>query len=131
MFNEVTLVGACGQDPELKYSSSGNGYLKFSVATSQNRQVNGEWQSETTWFRVTVFGKQAESLAERLSKGSKVFVKGPVKLSEWEGQDGQKRASLEVIGMVVRSLSSTSDQPTSSPSKNQSPGQLDDDDIPF
>ena len=64
----------------------------------------GEWQSETEWFRVVVWGPQAERTAERLRKGNKVYVEGRIQTRQWEDQQGQKRSTTELVANQVTSL---------------------------
>lgn len=94
-FNKITIVGHLGRDPELRYTPQGTAVANFSIATTEKRK--GEDGTETTtWFRVTVFGKQAEIAQQYLSKGKQVYVEGRLKLNEYTDRDGNKRSSLEV-----------------------------------
>ncbi len=116
-FHTVILVGNVGRDPEMRYTPAGQAVTSFSVAT--NRQYvnsNGETIKETAWFRVSVWGKQAESCNQYLKKGAKVLVEGRLMPDPntggpriWTGQDGQPRASFEINAQVVRFLSSRAD----------------------
>ena len=114
MFQTIILAGNLGRDPEMRYTPSGQAVTSFSVAT--NRQYtnnNGETIKETIWFRVSVWGKMAETCNQYLKKGSKVLVEGRLTADAatggprlWTGQDGQPRASFEVSASTVRFLSS-------------------------
>ena len=78
---------------------------QFSVATNRNfRDQQGEWQSETEWFRVVVWGDQGERVAEYLRKGHKVYVEGRIQTRQWEDQSGNKRYTTELIANRVTSL---------------------------
>lgn len=113
-FQTVILVGNLGRDPEMRYTPSGQAVTSFSVAT--NRQYtnnNGETVKETIWFRISVWGKMAETCNQYLKKGAKVLVEGRLTADAstggpriWTGQDGQPRASFEVSAATVRFLSS-------------------------
>lgn len=113
-FHTVILVGNVGRDPEMRYTPTGQAVTSFSVAT--NRQYvnnNGETIKETAWFRVSVWGKQAETCNQYLKKGARVLVEGRLTPDPntggpriWTGQDGQPRASFEITAQVVRFLSS-------------------------
>ena len=95
---KVMIIGNLGADPEMRYTPSGRPVTQFNVAVNQstkNKQT-GEWNEETDWFRVSVWGDRAERAAENLRKGNKVFVEGRFKTREFEGRDGQKRTSLEI-----------------------------------
>ena len=90
----------------MRYTPTGRPVTQFSVAVNQStkNQQTGEWIEETDWFRVSVFGDRAERAAEQLRKGNRVFVEGRFRTREYEGQDGQKRTSLDVTADNVISL---------------------------
>jgi single-strand DNA-binding protein len=114
MYHTLILVGNVGRDPEMRYTPSGQPVTSFSVAT--NRQYtsnNGEQVKETVWFRVTTWGKQAETCNQYVKKGSKVLVEGRLTADAatggpriWNDQGGSPRASFEVTASTVRFLSS-------------------------
>ncbi len=104
-FNKIVIVGYLGRDPEIRYTPQGMAVCNFSIATTERRKdKSGEFQDATTWFRVTVWGKQAESANQYLSKGRQVFVEGRLRQEEFTGQDGSKRTSLEVTATDVQFL---------------------------
>ena len=105
-FCKVMIIGNLGRDPEMRYTPTGRPVTQFSVAVNQStkNQQTGEWVEETDWFRVSVFGDRAERAAEQLRKGNRVFVEGRFRTREFEGQDGQKRTSLDVTADNVISL---------------------------
>jgi single-strand DNA-binding protein len=95
--NKIMLIGNVGSDPEMRYTPNGKAVTSFRMATNY-RYVgsDGERKEETEWFRVSVWGKQAESCNQFLSKGKRVYIEGRLHSRNWEGQDGQMRTSLEV-----------------------------------
>ncbi|HQX14919.1 MAG TPA: single-stranded DNA-binding protein, partial [Anaerolineales bacterium] len=105
--------GNVGKDPEMRYTPSGQAVTSFSVAT--NRQYttgNGEQVKETIWFRISTWGKTAETCNQYVKKGMKVLVEGrltPDKTTGgpriWTKQDGSAGASFEVTANTVRFLS--------------------------
>ncbi len=105
-FCKIMLIGNLGRDPEMRYTPAGKPVTQFSVAVSHSRpDGQGGWQDEgTDWYRVSVFGDRAERVADQLRKGNKVFVEGRFKTREFEGKDGEKRLSLDVISDNVISL---------------------------
>lgn len=114
MYQKIIVVGNLGRDPEMRYMPDGTAVTSFSVASSQRwtNKATGEPQEETTWFRVTVWRKQAETANEYLSKGSKVLVEGRIKPDPntggpklWTRQDGTVGASFEITADTVRFLS--------------------------
>ncbi len=96
--NKAILVGNLGRDAEMKFTGNGFAIARFSIATTDRRKDSktGDWVEKTEWHRVVLLGKQAESLQDYLKKGKQVYVEGRIELSEWTGNDGEKRASLEV-----------------------------------
>jgi single-strand DNA-binding protein len=95
--SKVILVGNLGSDPEMRYTPNGKAVTSFNVATNRRYTTSGgESREETDWFRVSVWGKQAEQCNQFLSKGKQVYVEGRLHARTWEGQDGQARTSLEV-----------------------------------
>lgn len=114
MYHTIILVGNLGRDPEMRYTPSGQAVTSFNVAT--NRQYTGQdgnLVKETTWFRVTVWGKQAETTSQYLKKGSKVLIEGRLVPDPatggpkiWTRQDGTSGASFEINANTVRFLSS-------------------------
>ena len=92
------IVGNLGRDPEKRYTQDGRPVTRFSVAaTTRRRERDGEWADHTEWFSVTVFGRQAETLAERLVKGTRVYVEGRLESRQYETQNGQKGFSLDIV----------------------------------
>ena len=125
MYQKLIIIGNLGRDPELKYSVEGKPNTTFSVATSRKA---GD-KDETTWFRVSVWGNQAESCNQYLHKGSKVLVECRLKPDTNGGPrlfkrtDGTMGASFEVHADYVRFLDSKSEAEPSEPEPS--------DDIPF
>lgn len=112
-YHTLILVGNLGRDPEMRYTPSGQAVTNFSVATSRKYTgSDGNLVQETVWFRVSVWGKQAETCNQYLHKGSKVLVEGRLVPDQktggpriWQGQNGPG-ASFEVSASTVRFLSS-------------------------
>ncbi len=152
-FNKVIIVGHLGRDPELRYTPQGDAVCNLNVATTERkRDKAGEYQDVTTWFRVTLWRKQAENAAKYLAKGRQVYLEGRLRIEEWTDRDGNNRYTLEVQGTDMQFLGSgggrneDSDEndsnvaefagPASSnePPKSESAkaaGSAADDDIPF
>ena len=122
MFHRITIVGNLGNEPIMKYTPDGKAVTTFSVAASNKKD-------ETTWFRVSVWGNQAESCNQYLHKGSKVLVECRLKPDTNGGPrlfkrtDGTMGASFEVHADYVRFLDSKSEAEPSEPEPS--------DDIPF
>ena len=113
MYQRVIISGRLGGDPVMKYLQDGTPVTSLNVATSERWNKNGEKMERTTWWRVSVFGKQAEPCNQYLSKGSAVLVEGTITVDSetggprvWTGTDGNPRASLELRASGVTFLSS-------------------------
>ncbi len=110
-FNKVTLIGNLGRDPELRYTPQGTAVCNFSIATNEKRRDrSGEFQDITTWFRVTLWGQQAENAAKYLAKGRQVYIEGRLKLEEWKDKDGNNRFTLDVTASEMQFLSGARDE---------------------
>ena len=112
MYHQIVVVGNLGRDTEMRYTPSGTPVTSFNVATNRKYTgSDGTQVKETTWFRVSVFGKQAESCAQYLKKGSSVLVEGRLNPDPQTGgprifqrQDGTSGSSFEVTANTVRFL---------------------------
>ena len=124
--NKIMLIGNVGSDPEMRYTPNGKAVTSFRIATNY-RYVgsDGERREETEWFRVSAWGKQAESCNQFLSKGKRVYVEGRLHSRSWEGQDGQMRTSLEVSANRVIFLD------RAAPVSLAEEGELEPEDLPF
>jgi single stranded DNA-binding protein (ssb) len=98
-FNKVILVGNLTRDPELRYTPKGMAIAKIGLAVNRTwRNEAGETKEEVTFVDVDAFGRQAETLAQYMKKGSPLLVEGRLKLDQWDDkQTGQKRSRLGVV----------------------------------
>jgi len=104
---KATLIGNLGSDPEMRYSANGQPFLRFNVASNyRTRTPEGEWQDKTEWVRVTIFGQRAETYAQSLRKGSRVYVDGRLEARPWTDQQGQVRAGLELVVSDIMNITS-------------------------
>ena len=95
--NKMMVIGNLGADPELRYTPSGKAVTNLRVAVNSNRRgPDGEWVEETLWLRVEVWDQAAERAAEQFRKGNKIYAEGELRAREYDGNDGQKRTSLEL-----------------------------------
>jgi single-strand DNA-binding protein len=97
--NRVILIGNLGQDPELRFTQSGQGVLSLRMATTESYFDNTtkERKERTEWHSVTVWGKRGEALNKILSKGSRICVEGRLQTRSWEDKTGGKRYTTEVV----------------------------------
>jgi single-strand DNA-binding protein len=117
MYQSITIIGRLGRDPEMRYLPNGDPVTSFSVATDRGwTDKSGQKQKETTWFRISVFGKQAENANTYLSKGKMVLVEGRLQTDPKTGgprvytrQDGTTASSFEIVANQVRFLSAKSE----------------------
>jgi single-strand DNA-binding protein len=138
-FNKVILVGNLGRDPELRYTPQGTPVCSFSMATNERRKdKNGEMQDQTTWFRVTLWNRQAETAAQYLQKGRPVYIEGRLRVEEYTDRDGKQRHSLEVnatdmqfIGGGRNEGEAPVERAAAAPGHAPEPADTADDDIPF
>lgn len=109
----VIVIGNLGKDPEMQYTPSGQAVTKFSVATTHEyNTADGQHVKETTWFRMSAWGKQAEICNQYLKKGSKVYIEGRLTPDKETGgprvyqkSDKSFAASFEVNVQTVKFLS--------------------------
>ncbi len=113
MYQRLVLVGNLGRDPEMRYTPNGTPITNFPMATSRKwTDAQGQVKEETAWFRISVYGKQAENCNQYLSKGQKALVEGTLIVDEKTGgprvyqrKDSTYGASFEVRATTVRFLS--------------------------
>ena len=96
MSTQVTILGNTGRDVELRYTPQGLPVANFSVASNTSRNTPKGQEKKTDWYNVTAFGKQAETLAKYLQKGSQILVRGKLSLSAWETRSGDPRVNADV-----------------------------------
>src|SRR3954467_5643697 len=95
--NKVILVGNLGRDAELRYTPGGAAVATLNLATTEVwNDRNNQRQEKTEWHRVVLWGKQAESLQEYLTKGKQIFVEGRLQTRQWDDKDGNKRYTTEI-----------------------------------
>jgi single-strand DNA-binding protein len=105
--NRVVLVGNLTRDPELRHLPSGTPVCNLRIAVNSRRKdETGQWADKPNYFSVSVFGNQAESCSQYLSKGRPVAIDGRLDWREWQAQDGAKRESVEIVAESVQFLGS-------------------------
>jgi single-strand DNA-binding protein len=110
-FNRITIVGYLGKDPEIRYTPDGQAVCHFNVATTERRKDRtGEAQEITTWFKITVWGKRAETANQYLAKGKQVYIEGTLRQEEWTDREGVKRTSLAVNASDFQFLGTKGDE---------------------
>ena len=95
--NKVILVGNLGRDAELRYTPGGAAVSSLNLATTEVwNDRNNQRQEKTEWHRVILWGKQAESLQEYLTKGKQIYVEGRLQTRQWDDKEGNKRYTTEI-----------------------------------
>lgn len=140
MYQKITIIGNLGRDPEMRYLPSGQAVTNISVASNHTfTDSNGQKVKETTWFRVSVWGAQAESVNQYLQQGSRVLVEGRLRPDPetgnpkiWTRNDGTPGSNFEITAQRVVFLSSREeDQALQSSEPGGMIESVDEDDIPF
>ena len=131
--NHVVLLGNLTRDPEVRYTPSGTPVATLGLAVNNRVKQGDEWKDDPCFIDIVVFGKQAESCGEYLSKGQPVLVEGRLRYRTWEGQDGQKRSKHEVTAFRVQFMPKGGRAPGGGgmPGEFEEGEAIDDDDIPF
>ena len=141
--NKVILVGNLGRDAELRYTPGGAAVATLNMATTEVwNDKAGQKQEKTEWHRVVLWGKQAETLAEYLTKGKQIYVEGRLQTRQWDDKDGNKRYTTEIRGDRIVLLggggggggSRPQSRPAGAPAEDpmgEPVSELTDDDIPF
>ena len=106
--NKVILVGHLGKDPEVRYMTNGEAVANVSLATSENwKTKEGEKKEKTEWHRVVAWRKLGEISGEYLKKGKLVYIEGKIQSREYEGKDGIKRKTFEIVASEMKMLGGT------------------------
>src|ERR1700730_9799476 len=142
-FNKITLVGNLGRDPELRYTPQGTPVCSFSLATNERRKDRntGETNDITPCFRVTLWGRQAETASQYLTRGRPVYIEGRLRVEEWTDRDGKPRHTLEVHATDMQFIGGGRGEgappmekaaaAAGGPPEHSEPADVADDDIPF
>lgn len=146
MVNKVILIGNLGRDPEVRTTPNGQTVASFTLATSRRwKDKEGQRQEQTEWHNIVVWGRQAETAGQYLTKGKQVFVEGRLQTRSWEDRtSGEKRYKTEVVCENFQMLGGRGDSGGASRGGEQAHaepedphfqggggGGMDDDDIPF
>jgi single-strand DNA-binding protein len=119
--NRVTLIGNLGKKPDLRQTGSGKAVCSFSMATTKSfkKQGSNEWDKTTTWWNVVLWGKDAESAAKLLDKGSQVFVEGEGRTNKYTDAKGVDRTTLEIHAETFKLLARVDRAPSQDQDQDQ------------
>ena len=113
--NKVQLIGHLGADPELRYTANGVAVATFSLATNESYKGDDDtWQERTEWHNIVAWRRSAEIASEYLAKGRQVYIEGRLQTRSWEGQDGVKRYTTEIVARDLILLGGRGDAPSQS-----------------
>lgn len=129
-YNHLTIVGNFTRDPDLKYTSNGKAVCNFDIAVNHSwKDANGDKKEEVCFIPVTVWGKQAEVVAEFMKKGRLCLVEGRMIQERWETKDKEKRSRLKLSANHVVFLGSGEKKPDAKKAPEEN--QPEDENIPF
>jgi len=108
MYQQLILIGHLGTEPEMRYTAAGIPVTNFNMAVSRRwTSPEGQSQEKTTWFRVSLWRRQAEIASQYLAKGHRVMIVGEVDNARpWTDRDGNMRASIEVTATELKLMES-------------------------
>lgn len=137
--NKVILIGNLGADPELKYLPSGQSVCEIRIATTFDfKDKNDQKQERTEWHRVVVWGKSAENASKYLRKGQQTYIEGRLQTRSWDGPDGKKNYTTEIMAEQVVFLNPGKNQDNNLTKKKEAKSLLSefelgitDEDFPF
>lgn len=132
MYQQTTIIGNVGSEPQMRYLPDGTAVTNFSVAANKNwKDSNGVDHQVTTWFRVSTWGKQAEVMNQHLQSGALIMVTGELQPDTATGgprtyvrKDGTVAASYELRANQVKFLSSK-------PLNGNATAEGESDDVPY
>lgn len=117
MYQQITILGNVGNDPEMRYTQNGKAVTSFTVAVNKAwTGADGQKQEKATWFKISCWEKLAEITSAHVTKGMQVMVIGEVSTQAFTDKTGVNRASLELTAKEVKFLGSKADNATSATS---------------
>ena len=129
--NKIQIIGNVGQEPRI-FNGRESEFATFSVAvTKRYKDATGETLKRTTWFSVTVNGKQVSTVKQYVHQGTALYIEGEMQLNEYVGNDGAKRASWELRASNIQLLSSPAEQQSRPSPTPQGANDNVQEDLPF
>lgn len=133
--NRAIILGHLGQDPEIRYTSTGDAATNISVATSEQwkDKSSGEQKEQTEWHRISFFGKAAEIVCQYMRKGSQIYVEGKIRSKKFTDKQGIERTAFEIIAESFKMIGSKSESTSNKKAAPATKAAHDEmnDDIPF
>ncbi len=128
-FNKVILMGNLTKDPEVRYATNGTAVATFGLAVNRRYRQGEEMKEEVCFIDIVVFGKQAETSGQYLSKGQGVIIDGRLEQRKWDSEDGQKRSKHQVVALSIQFLPKR--QGGAEGGSGEAPSDEVTDDVPF
>ncbi|CAG1022250.1 Single-stranded DNA-binding protein [Patescibacteria group bacterium] len=137
--NNVTLLGNVTRDPDLRYTPNGSAVISFSLATNRRYKKGEEWTDEVSYHNIVVWNN-AESLSQRIKKGTRLYIEGRIQTRSWEDKEGKKQYKTEVVAdrvlLIARfegdNSSAQSEGTSAAPEDTSSDDEaIDPNDLPF
>jgi single-strand DNA-binding protein len=107
--NAVVIVGRLTKDAVLKSLPSGYTVSNFTIAVNRSRKTGDGYENDANFFDISLWGKQAESLCQYLTKGKQVAIIGELRQERWQ-QDGQNRSRVVVSANTIQLLGGNNGQ---------------------
>ena len=137
-YNKIILVGNLGRDGELRATPQGKQVLSTSLAVEDPSKKDDRGRPGTEWYRIKVWGRQAETLSPHLLKGKSILVEGRLSIQTWTDREGHNRYTPEVSADRIVLLGSPAGQSAGAQKEphvvdelDQAPADINADDIPF
>ena len=128
--NNVSLVGRLTRDPEIKNTNSGSTYARFSIAVDRRGKDAG-----TDFINIVAFGKTSEFIERYFRKGQRIGINGRIQTGSYEGKDGKKVYTFDVIAENVEFVESKSASSSATPANADGfvniPDGVEDPGLPF
>lgn len=121
--NKVFLIGRLTRDPELRYTSSNIAVARFSIAVNRTF-ANQSGEREADFINIVVWRKQAENVKNYLKQGSQVAIDGRIQTGSYDGEDGKKRYTTEVVADNVQFLDTKSSRDSQISDNNLTPSDF-------
>lgn len=121
--NKVFLIGRLTKDPELRYTNSNIPVSRFTVAVNRTF-ANQAGEREADFINIVVWRKQAENVKSYLKQGSQVAIDGRIQTGSYDGEDGKKRYTTEVVADNVQFLDTKSSRENQNNDMNLSPSDF-------
>lgn len=110
MINKVILIGFAGQACEFKTLDQGATVARFSLATSESWQIDGQWEQRTEWHNIICWRDLADRAQKQVPKGVRLYVEGKIQYRKYKDKDGNERTATDIIAATFRVLESATDR---------------------